>query len=182
MRIVGSLAVVFAASSGFAQSVTFIDPPGAQRDLLPNALSPDGLTVVGTTFTPNQQYPFVGFRWTASQGVTFLPAAQPNAFAEPAAVSVGGVIVGDSAAQAFVWSAATGPTIIGPHRSSARDLSADGTMVVGFTVTNQMQRGFVRVGPGALASLEPSVGMTDSSATAVSADGLTTVGRVFRRG
>ena len=111
-----------------------------------NAVSADGSVVAGTLFnSPGHRRPFV---WTAAAGTTLLDLPGGIAGADATAVSDdGSAITGwaydaGGVEHAFRWTAAGGMHLLGhlpgypntpalSHASSASDLTADGSVVVG---------------------------------------------------
>jgi probable HAF family extracellular repeat protein len=92
------------------------------------AVSDDGSTIVGFSSTINRRDTF---RWTRESGMIGL--GTPGAKFTPIAWGVSGdgsVIVGGDGYDAFRWTAAEGAKEI-VNGGSARDVSADGSVVVG---------------------------------------------------
>lgn len=146
------------------------------------AISADGSTIVGTAVDTS----LVPARWTSSTGWAGLGLGSGSALG----ISPdGGTIVGESGAEAFRWTAAGGPVMLGDllggnGESRAYDASAGGTVIVG---ESQASVGFEAVlwhehrGLMNLATLltDQGVDLTGwdlARATAISADGSTIVG------
>ena len=137
------------------------------------AISADGTTIVGAA------YP-AGFWWTAASGLNIIA----DAFDALAVSSDGSVIVGtmlvDSRYTAYRWTAATGAVdlgTLGGTESYATGVSADGTIVVGYSSTagDIYDRAFRWTAETGMVSLGVLSG-SHSRANAISADGLVIVG------
>jgi len=174
------------------------------------AVSGNGLVIVGDSLRPS----LGAFRWTDADGVASLFSTDPNS--SPNAVSVAGsVVVGlfttadaNKNLVAFRWTSADGATSLGllpgTSESCATGVSADGSVVVGYSQTpmvhlfNSMapmnpiglvpgsspfpnapsdkQEAFRWTAAGGLVGLGFLPGGTLSRATAVSADGAVVIG------
>ncbi len=168
--------------------------PGGRFHSWAMGTSVDGSVVVGASESEGAIPPRMeAFRWTPAEGMVGLGflTDNPNWRASEAwAVSADGtVIVGearsDSGRQAFRWTADEGLVGLGDlpggnFASGARDISADGGVVVGFGYTPESgsrYEGFrwtAATGMERLGDLPG--GLYVSSAQAVSADGSTIVG------
>jgi uncharacterized membrane protein len=145
------------------------------------AVSDDGSAIVG--FSSRSLSIFRDtFRWTRESGMIGL--GTPDREFAPIAWAVSGdgsVVVGGSASRAFRWTAADGAKVI-VNNASARDVSADGTVVVGY-VSDPLEAfrwtaadGIRRLGPSTLAdgiSADGSVivGWTGGGASRWTAEG-----------
>lgn len=145
------------------------DLPGGALDSCANGVSDDGSVVVGS----GRSGPgYEAFRWTQTSGIVGLGDLPGGSFWSVAnAVSGdGSVVVGrgssSSGAEAFRWTESDGIVSLGG--GEAKDITADGTVVVG---TNYGVGAFRWTESGGMESLE---GL--SSATAVSGDGSVVVG------
>jgi probable HAF family extracellular repeat protein len=156
-----------------------LDPPGSSDYFGSGAVSYDGSVIVGENPQPNQ---FAAFRWTAARGLMTLPMNIA------AAVTADGSMVagGDN------WWKTSGQTgIFGPFpgeqdQTEASGLSQDGQVAVGAAI-----KGSDAFGPtfhairwtlsGGLQDLGLTTG-TQSSANAISANGLVIVGQATDSG
>jgi uncharacterized membrane protein len=117
------------------------------RDTFAADVSADGLVIVGS------QQPTSGceiaFRWTQSTGLQFLPDLPGGGHSVAYATNAdGSVLVGSSGHQAFRWTSSEGMVGLGVLPggeviSSAFDVSADGSFVVGLSVTDGGYEAFV---------------------------------------
>ena len=148
-------------------------------------VSGDGSVIVGSAAAVNK-----AFRWSESSGVIFLEDGQANAVSADGSVVVGGTE--GKSSEAFRWTQETGMvglgTLTNDSISFARGVSADGSVVVGYDISYDINRNqseaFVWTHTGGIVSLKETLigegldvsGWTLSSATAISADGFTIVG------
>jgi probable HAF family extracellular repeat protein len=157
------------------------------------AVSADGTVVVGNGYV-NQDDPGGAFRWTAATGAVHLDSLPGFAFSDATAVDVsadGNVIVGWSAGwqtpdgpvqtQAVRWVAdgAGGFTVEGlgdlpggNFLSGARAVSADGTVILGYSESDLGQEAFLWTASGGMQGL----GAGSETLFAMSADGSVIVG------
>jgi probable HAF family extracellular repeat protein len=119
-------------------------------DVYARAVSPDGSTVVGFASTPSGTR---AFRWTQSGGMHELGAGYAAA-----ASADGSVVVGYGSSGAFRWTQSGGMqplgVLPGASGSVAYDVSADGSMVVGYVYTpgvNQAVRWTIKQTPAPFA-------------------------------
>lgn len=154
------------------------------------AVSGDGSTVMGYSQLLSNSGPnsaAAAFSWTSATGFAglgTLPGATDRGFAT-AANATGTVIVGAAGApvagccgaQATIWTPATGLVALGnlPGATGgvANGVSADGSVIVGYSSTNQAFIWTAATGITGLGFLPDS---TSSNALAVSANGLVVVG------
>lgn len=171
------------------------DLPGGEFESIPTDLTPGGAIVVGRSQSGNGEE---AFRWTAAEGMVGLGDLDGGAFRSSAeGISAdGNVIVGSGStdirsSEAFRWIAEGGmvglgniPTvdlgdpIIFP--SKALDVSADGSVIVGWSVA-----GLNNVGPDGfywLQNEDRMWGISERSATSISTDGNTIAGIDDRHG
>ena len=197
---VGLVFLLAYASSAQAQGYSFTglgDLPNGTSWNRAYGISADGLVVVGTARTDSGRE---AFRWTRDEGMVSLgdlPGGEIDASAEAASAD-GSVIVGtgrtDVGWEAFCWTQETGLVGLGVFpdatweiESRARDVSADGNVIVGesgdygaapgrshaFRWTQE--NGMVRLGElNDVPSIHPRV-----RARAVSSDGSVVVGYDF---
>jgi uncharacterized membrane protein len=118
--------------------VTYLGLIPGQKYTFAQNISPDGTTIVG------EDYNVIAFRWRAETGYESLPP-----LGIPWATSVdGSVIVGQSVQGAYRWTEETGPVYV-PHIAGggfaeiARDVSLDGSVLVGNGIADQGQTGIV---------------------------------------
>jgi probable HAF family extracellular repeat protein len=157
------------------------------------AVSGDGTIVVGRGSSP--AVGTVGFRWTASGGMTILNDLSGGATTAAAnAISAdGSTIVGfgtsDAGQEATVWSGAT-PTGLGDlsggvFESNALAVSADGSVIVGYSISDAGEEAFMWDAAHGMRSIRSELvgmgsvsvtGWTLSQATGISADGHSIVG------
>ena len=150
--------------------------PGAEIGSFPLGVSADGSVVVGRN-SSNFPGPNRAFRWTEVEGMTPLPS-EGSAFA---ASDDGSVVVGDFM-EPFRWTEATGVIRLGgvPGGSEfgkALSVSADGSVVVGYSYLGSTQKAFRWTEADGMVGLgDPSGEYYYSSAHGVSADGSVVVG------
>jgi uncharacterized membrane protein len=162
------------------RSLGLLNPDGPDPYAKAHDVSGDGTTVVGESDAKP-----VYWRVTVSLVPTALPllAGGNSGYAKGASAN-GSVIVGKSAAsggpRAFRWSSITGTVSLGSinnHESIAEDCSADGSVVVG-TSLSVPERGFRWTEATGIVELEtlfdPGKG---AEAYAVSGDGMVAAGR-----
>lgn len=176
--------------------------PGGQGDPLGSqamGVSHDGSVVVG--FGPSARTSGTGtpeaFRWTAASGMVGLGDLRGTSrvFSEATGVSAdGATVVGESGAstnhgtnesefEAYRWTAATGMRGLGAlpgrlFRSNARAVSADGSVVVGFSQLDVARSEAFRwtAGTGIVGLGDLPGGSAESTATAANRDGSIVVG------
>lgn len=157
-------------------------------------VSKDGMVVVGVSGSDNGT---LAFRWTAWTGMVALgDLPGGSVFSSASAVSADGVyVVGESRSaagpqgEAFLWSQAGGMIGLGDlsggaFKSRAFDVSSDGRIVVGQATSAAGDEAFVWDPVHGMRSLRSVLvasgvdltGWRLTSATAMSADGLTIVG------
>lgn len=148
-----------------------------------NGISGDGRVVVGQTYNGSTYQPF---RWSAEHGVQSLSQFSYDYGYANAASGDGGYIVGAARFvsgvnnyRAFIWNAGTGITDLGALpgdlSSSARGVSNDGRVVVGYSLTPAyVSRAFrwTAAGMQDLGSLQNS----NTYANGISGDGTVVVG------
>lgn len=164
-----------AVSPGWSDTVTFQIMPGAQGA---NDMSPDGRFIVGSTFPPERAYRLDTF--TNEMLLLPLEAAAAVAVSDDGSAVIGDIIdptVG--AAVAAIWTADSGvwtglgylPNALScPSRSSAYELSADGSVVVGLSWDGCSGRGFRWTQETGMVELDP-LANGGNRASVVSADG-----------
>ena len=170
----------FWQGGGPAQVVSIPSPDAGMA-----GVSADGQVLAGRYLVSGVRH---GYRWTASGGMTDVYV--PGTDTYPAAISAdGSTIVGVTQAQsqrAFRWTAATGAQDLGdlggnPY-SFAYDLSADGTVVVGYSYAPEGgQRAYRWTSAGGMQNLgtlpgPPRPSIDSSQAYGISADGNAIVG------
>lgn len=149
-------------------------------DMVPKAVSADGLTVVGDAY-PNGSPR--AFRWSAAGGIEDL-GAFPGAVSSARAVSADGrIVVGTSGGKAFRWVEGSGMHELGTPAnafgSPATGVSADGQVVCGwawFPPQTRSYRWTQAQGLEYLPMLPPGSGLSYLAAAGISADGLVIVG------
>ena len=180
--------LLLAPEIGRAASFTPLgDLPGGDLASTALGVSADGTVVVG--FGVNESGDIEAFRWSGGVmvGLGILPPVVDPAFSYAFGVSAdGSIVVGESAggqddtpgsepyrSQAFLWSGGvtTGLESLGGVVDGARAVSADGSIVVGYSGGQA-----VRWVGGAVTALEPLPGGGYSGASGVSADGGVVVG------
>lgn len=192
--------VLAATASAWAATLAPIGllPGGNYR--LGRALSGDGSTVAG--YGNSSSYVLEGFRWTAEEGaqglgvvpggtyhVSFARGISTNGLAIVGALDEGIPPAGiaTSGHEAFRW---TPDGMIGlgflngGGRSEANGVSADGSVVVGFSYSSAHPRGeaFRWAAGEGMVGLGSIPGSNSSFANAVSADGSTVVGYAYSNG
>ena len=152
------------------------------------AVTPVGDVIVGTAWNAN--YDDRAFRWTAATGMIDLGTlggrwSRGGHVSRDGTVVVGYAQSPESIYQsygyehAFRWTAATGMVdlgTLGGDRSIPSDISADGSVVVGWSATTYGQNHAFRWTPATGMHTLGTLGGTASSADAVSADGNAIVG------
>ena len=130
------------------QSIGFLNPGSSSRNSFPNAISPDGKVVVGTSTSSNG---YVAFRWTSEEGMMSLGhlpgmnTTHPGDASLNGEVVVGGSYSGPTTGKAFIWDAEHGmrqlqsvlETDYGLDLSewdlqSASGITPDGNVIVGW--------------------------------------------------
>lgn len=152
-----------------------------------NDVSADGSVVVGYSVLPDN---FIqrAFRWTSETGMKDL-GTLGGFYSRADGVSAdGNVVVGaattlpSQTSHAFRWTAATGMEQIGTWPSEAKDVSSDGSVVVGFVKGPNGKRAFRWTSAGGMQELGVLPGpwpYDASEAMGVSADGNIVVGRAY---
>jgi uncharacterized membrane protein len=114
-------------------------------------VSGDGRVIIGTTATTWDGFGEKAFRWSETEGTTYLGSITASGRNVPAAVSYDGAFIvgtafGHSGTQAYRWSAIAGivPLNIpnGFSASVAADVTADGTKIVGQLIGDSSGVGF----------------------------------------
>jgi probable HAF family extracellular repeat protein len=145
------------------------------------AVSADGNTVAGVSFNNTNGYEAV--RWT-SAGVESLGAGQPSeayGVSADGSVIVGRRPIGAASTEAFRWTASGGLVALGDlpggiFASGARDISADGSVIVGASSSDRGSEAFRWTTATGLVGLGLSPQGFRTIATGVSADGSVVVG------
>ncbi len=167
-------------------------PGGTQSSA--SDVSKDGSVVVGVSNSDDGTF---AFRWTTLTGMVSLgDLPGGSTFSSAASVSADGLwVVGESRSaagpqgEAFLWSAASGMIGLGDlwgggFKSKAFDVSSNGSIVVGQATTPAGDEAFVWDAVHGMRTLKSILeasgadlsGWRLTSATAISADGLTVVG------
>jgi probable HAF family extracellular repeat protein len=116
------------------QGLVFLPYPDGLWDTVnPTAISADASVVVGDMFLTVSTTPF---RWTNGVGADILFSSNLNFFMRDTSAD-GSVIVGSNEnSEAFRWTESDGPITMPPpggmNLSSARAISADGTVIAGY--------------------------------------------------
>jgi probable HAF family extracellular repeat protein len=167
------------------------DLPDGDFDSDAYGVSADGLTLfgVGNTRDPNGPPRYVGFRWTAEKGMVALRAGDSFMLYPQAASADGAVVVGQGILNnqfnelvASRWTEQEGIVGLGDlpggiFRSSARGISADGSVVVGSASSPNGGEAFRWTEDSGMVGLgDLPGGAFGSNANAVSADGSVVVG------
>ena len=128
-----------AAGEPLAPPAFFYIQPDPASPVSTGALgvSGDGSTVVG--LFADDALGWAGYRFSPSSGfaTTFVPSSPPVAATASAATFDGEMVVGGDGIEAHYWAPATGAVPIGVlpggnERTSAQDVSADGSVIVGW--------------------------------------------------
>ena len=140
-------------------------------------INSDGTVVVGSGDTASG---WRAFRWTQAGGMQSLGSLGTNSFGA-ATSSDGSVIVGASDSKAFKWTQSNGMQALGALPgatiSSARDISSDGSVVVGLSQLSITSTPVRWTASGGIQSLgRISTSEYQAYANAVSADGAMIVG------
>lgn len=199
VSLASALAVTSAANAGAASRFAPLgDFPGGSFYSIAKDVSADGSVVVGWSVIAGEfpAWPdFEAFRWDANTGMTGLgdlPGGQIASFATAVSAD-GSVVVGESSSaasdccgEAFRWSLETGMMPLGDlpggfdhSQSSAQDVSADGSVIVGMgssttSINGEPFRWTSASGLNPLLSL--SQNFSSNTALGVSADGSVIVG------
>jgi len=180
------------ATASWSQSLTWLRTPPGGFWTIPTGVSADGSVVVGTADANNR-----AFRWTRVMGMVDLGTLGGSGSWATGVSADGSVVVGTAENargqyRAFRWvltDPATGAGTmydlgtLGGNRSEARDVSADGRVVVGVALNAAGQwRAFrwVLTDPATGAGTMYDLGSID--ARAVSADGSVVVGTFYNNG
>ena len=162
--------------------------PGGGGDALAYGISPNGLVIVGSSWTA---LGIEAFRWTSSGGMVglgHLGAASGvyNSSAKDASgdgsVIVGSSLTASSTTEAFRWTSSSGMVglgyLTGGNFSYAGAVSSDGTVIVGGSRNSNGKIEAYRwtSGTGMIGLGDLAGGTTNGSATGVSADGRIIVG------
>lgn len=197
VAVAAVVAAVFTPGLGAGPSFQGLGIPSGATSSVAHDVSDDGMVVVGRYEYPPATFPTKpawtwAFRWTEAQGMTAIAVAPPpTAYLLTDAYAVSGdasVIVGEYMGSpgfgAFRWSEADGLVDLGflaggGPDSGARGLSADGSVVVGYSRPASGYREAFRwteatamVGLGHL----PGADFLSSIAHALSTDGSVVVG------
>lgn len=153
------------------------DLPGGGVGSFVWGVSADGLTAVGAS---NENDYFRPVRWTDAGGLLALAGGVDTGFAFGASQN-GAVVVGTNNSQAFRWSSGGGLVSLGAlpggFSSEALGVSADGTVVVGYSSSASGTQAFRwTAGDGLEALGDLAGGNFESIAYRVSADGSVVVG------
>jgi probable HAF family extracellular repeat protein len=103
--LLGALVLVWMATAGWSQSITWLGTLGGGESWA-YAVSADGSVVVGVSEIAPYQYR--AFRWTASGGMQALGTLGGYASLADSVSADGSVVVGASDGRAFRWTAAGG--------------------------------------------------------------------------
>jgi autotransporter-associated beta strand protein/probable HAF family extracellular repeat protein len=191
-RVVGNIRPIGNNSNGSSQAFSWTASVMIGLGYLPGqdmsralGVSADGSTVAGYGQLLNSGTGALAFRWTPSTALVALgnlPGGPNDNFATAASAD-GSVIVGGAAAagccgaQAFRWTATTGMiglnNLPGATGAVANSVSADGSVVVGYSSNNQAFRWTATTGSVGLGFLPGSI---SSQAIAVSANGAVVTG------
>ena len=164
--------------------------PGPSPDSKAMGISGDGSTIVGQSTT--QEVPGMdfeeSFRWTAAEDMVSLNLSPPYQSYATAASYDGSMIVGmydfdDGFLNAYYWTEQTGMAYLGESpmydRSIAGDISADGSVIVGFEAQTKSMLNAQAVRwteSGQNITQLGDLGGNQSWASGVSADGSVIVG------
>ena len=173
-RILGSLALVVTAASSAVVGQQYVAlPPGARVA----DVTPDGEIVVGGSGGDG----FI-WRWRVEPAPTFVPGGNFTAVSSDGSVIAGNMDPGTALSTAGIWTAAAGWHSLGSlpgassgcggGLSSAYDISADGTTVVGLSWMNSCDgRGFMWTAAGGMQPLQ-KLANGHNRCSAISGDGL----------
>lgn len=153
-------------------------------------VSADGSVVVGSSSDSNPINRVDAIRWTAAEGMVIVGADPDGDKADVAYATSndGNVIVGrcdrpfNQPCGAFRWTAATGTVPLGNPMGDliegleSRDVSADGSIVVGFALATTGHQAFRWTSPSGMVGLGVLPGTSNSRALGISGDGSTIVG------
>jgi phospholipase/lecithinase/hemolysin/uncharacterized membrane protein len=135
--------------------------------------TPDGRIIVGVDSARNLHNvpPDIAFRWTVDTGLEQIAVGQAIAVSDD-----GNVVVGKEWGEgAFRWTPSTGLESLAPY-GKATDVSADGSVVVGWDYRGRERGAFRWSTDDALQLLDMPLGRDESYAHAVSADGSVVLG------
>jgi uncharacterized repeat protein (TIGR02543 family) len=142
-----------------------------------SGVNSDGTVIVGIGDTTSGTR---AFRWTQAGGLQDLGSLGTNSYATAVSAN-GSIVVGNSDQKAFKWTQSSGMQNLGAlpgnTSSSARDISADGSVIVGYSqlsTTSTPVRWTLSGGIQSLGRLDTS--HNQAHASAVSADGSIIVG------
>jgi probable HAF family extracellular repeat protein len=151
-------------------------------------ISADGTIVVGLGENETAFFKNRAFRWTAATGNTILPSMDP-VFPPTQANGIsadGSLIVGQNSNEAYAWTGDGAlkqslgiygaPPFIGTNGAVAHAASADGSVVVGNSLSRLGQHAFRWTAQTGMTSLGYLPGTTTAFAEDVSADGSVAVG------
>lgn len=166
-------AFVWTPVGGMVSILPSSDPASKITETFPQAISNDGITVVGQLYDGAI---FQAFRWTASSGIVRMPmTAATDVSAD------GSVIVGFGAGKAIRWTAAAGAVqlgTLGGAAAYANGVNADGSVVVGDSQDSSgVDQAFRWTQSGGMVSLG-TMGGKSSQAWRVNTDGSVVVGSV----
>lgn len=186
----GMIAILIAAGwSGTANAADPEDYPYVRRlsetgSFTVSDISANGSVAVGYSSTSSGPR---SFRWdTASGGLFYVNDMTGSSRGRAEKVNAdGSVFIGTlSSGQAFRWSASTGAWNLGTlgadRQSTARDVSDDGSVVVGGSGANETQKAFRwSAATGTMTALDMPPDTVSSVAHAVNADGSVIVGQYY---
>ena len=166
------------------------ETPGPSPDSKAMGISGDGSTIVGQSTT--QEVPGMdfkeSFRWTAAEGIVSLDLSPPYQSYASATSYDGSIVVGmydfdDGFLNAYYWTEQTDMVYLGESsmydRSIAGDISADGSVIVGYEAQTKSMLNAQAVrwtGSGQNITQLGDLGGNESWANGVSADGSVIVG------
>lgn len=150
----GGIVDISVAGAGAASFQGLGDLPGGIFSSRAEAVSGDGMTVVGSSRSSTSSSSHEAFRWTQAEGMVALGdlvGGAPKSIAFSVSQD-GGVIVGQGSGgpwnrRPFRWTQVTGLVALddsaqGFFGGQAFDVSADGSVVVGVGITNSANEGF----------------------------------------
>ena len=149
--------------------------PSRTTNSYASAVSADGKVVVGSSWSHTGSQPF---RWTASEGMTML--GESGGWANAVSCD-GSVIVGTTGSQVFRWTTSKGIAELGglpgSFFSEAYGVSADGSIIVGYSESSERYEAFIWTADSGMSEFEElSEPIQQSRAYDVSLDGSTVVG------
>ena len=164
------------------------DLPGGEFFSEAFGISGDGQVVVGWSHSTSDHQAREAFRWTATEGMVGLnnPGADPAVYSRAIAASHDGSVIVGRRDLAFLWTAEDGMVFLDDltpgdlNAFRANGVSADGSVIVGNALGDtpmEAYRWTAQSGAVGLGFLAEAKVMPDSSAAAVSADGLIVTGQ-----